>query len=439
MSFAPTPRAVIAVAAAAPFALVVAVLGPKFWTVGLVWVVFVLLALGVDILLGRVPDVEMSAKKPGASGVGESFCVIVDVNFPARAQIRNAQLALGVSPEIDPGHPITAALPIDNRGAGHAEIWLTPKRRGQAIISRIWLRWTGPLGLVAQQRQFPSGHVTVISPDIRPVRNEGVRLFQRDALHGLIAQLDRGEGSDFEALTEFQAGMDRRAIDWKASARHRDLLAKRFHIERDNQIVFAIDSGRAMSEPLDGIARVDRAVTSALLTAWAALKLGDRVSLYSFDSRPRVRSPLLTGIENFPVIQRHAGEIDYSSDETNHIYALSSLAQQLTRRSLIILFTDFTDPTGADLLVRAMGWLLRRHVVLFVVLRDKDLNDYIAAAPREPADVTRAVTAAALLNEQRAVILRLKRMGLDVLEADHASINLDLINAYIALKQQGRL
>lgn len=439
MSFAPTPRAVIAVASAAPVALVLAVLVPHFWTVGLVWVLFVLVAMATDLLLGRVGDIDLSAQKPGASGVGESFCVTVDVAFPLRAQIRNAQLALGVSAEIDPGHLITAPLKVDQRRAGHAEIWLTPTRRGEAVVERIWLRWTGPLGLMAQQRQFPSSHVTVITPDIRPVRSEGVRLFQRDALHGLIAQLDRGEGSDFESLTEFQPGMDRRAIDWKASARHRDLLAKRFHIERDNQIIFAIDSGRAMSEPLDGIARVDRAVTSALLTAWAALKLGDRVSLYSFDSRPRVRTGLLTGVENFPILQRHAAEIDYSSDETNHIYALSSLAQQLNRRSLIILFTDFTDPTGADLLVRALGWLLRRHVVLFVVLRDKDLYDFATVTPEDAADVTRAVTAAALLNEQRTVILRLKRMGLDVLEADHANVNLDLINAYIALKQAGRL
>lgn len=439
MIFAPTPRAVIAVGAAAPFALVLAVLLPQFWTLGLVWMMFILIALAADGLLGRARDLDLLIQKPGASSVGESFCVSLDVIFPHNAQIRTVQLALGVSAEIDPGYLIATPLTVDQRGAGHSEIWLTPKRRGKAVVERVWLRWTGPLGLIAQQRIFPFSHVTVITPDIRPVRSEGVRLFQRDALHGLIAQLDRGEGSDFEALTEFQPGMDRRSIDWKASARHRDLLAKRFHIERDNQIIFAIDSGRAMSEPLDGIARVDRAVTGALLTAWAALKLGDRVSLYSFDSRPRVRTGLLTGVENFPILQRTAAEIDYSSDETNHVYAFSSLAQQLNRRSLIILFTDFTDPTGADLLVRAMNWLLRKHVVLFVVLRDKDLYDYATVMPEDAADVTRAVTAAALLNEQRSVILRLKRMGLDVLEADHASVNLDLINAYIALKQQGRL
>ncbi len=54
-----------------------------------------------------------------------------------------------------------------------------------------------------------------------------------------------------------------------------------------------------------------------LLTAWVALKLGDRVSLNSFDSRPRVASGLVTGTAAFSEIQSLAAKIDYSGDETN--------------------------------------------------------------------------------------------------------------------------
>ena len=194
-----------------------------------------------------------------------------------------------------------------------------------------------------------------------------------------------------------------------------------------------------MSEPLEGLSRVDRAVTCAMLASYAALKLGDRVSLYAFDSRPRVRTGALTGIESFAILQRHAAEIVTSSEETNHTFALSSLSTQLSRRSLIVLFTDFTDPTGADLMVRSVGWLLKRHVVLFVVMRDKELADFANAALHELSDVARAVTAAALISEQRTVIMRLRRLGLEVLEATHESVGLDLINAYIKLKQRGRL
>uniref|UniRef100_UPI0013D63301 DUF58 domain-containing protein n=2 Tax=Pseudomonadota TaxID=1224 RepID=UPI0013D63301 len=75
--------------------------------------------------------------------------------------------------------------------------------------------------------------------------------------------------SEFEALTEWRSGMERRTIDWNHSARHLQLLARENRIERNNQIVFAIDTGRVMCEPIDGLPRVDRAITAALLGAYA--------------------------------------------------------------------------------------------------------------------------------------------------------------------------
>ena len=79
-----------------------------------------------------------------------------------------------------------------------------------------------------------------------------MRLFSRDAAAGLKAQLERGDGAEFHALREFQPGMDRRAIDWKQSARHGKLLAKEFRTERNHHMVLAIDTGRLMCEPLAG-------------------------------------------------------------------------------------------------------------------------------------------------------------------------------------------
>ena len=127
-------------------------------------------------------------------------------------------------------------------------------------------------------------------------------------LKGLITQLSRGEGSDFDTLVDFRTGMDRRAIDWKQSARHMKLLAKQYRTERNNQIVFAIDTGRQMCEPIAGVARVDRCVSAMLLTAWIALKLGDRVAINAFDSRPRLSSGLVSGGGAFAELERIAAE-----------------------------------------------------------------------------------------------------------------------------------
>ncbi|NWN22986.1 DUF58 domain-containing protein, partial [Escherichia coli] len=93
--------------------------------------------------------------------------------------------------------------------------------------------------------------------------------------------------------------------------------------------------------------------------------------------------------------------LDYSTAETNYTLGLATLAGDLTRRSLVVIFTEFTDPTGAELMLRAAANLLRGHLVLFVILADDELEELAGAEPMAIDDVSRAVIAASMLRERR--------------------------------------
>src|SRR5436309_1774753 len=82
-----------------------------------------------------------------------------------------------------------------------------------------------PLGLVWKQSIETLACQVPIVPNIQGVKEEALRLFQRNALFGLNVQRDIGDGAEFHALAEFRAGMDRRTIDWKQTAKHAKLLA----------------------------------------------------------------------------------------------------------------------------------------------------------------------------------------------------------------------
>ena len=433
----PTRAAVLAAAAGVPFAFVVAAVAPERWYAAIAWPVAVLvLALADMLAAARRGDARLDV--PASASVGETVQAVATVtlksgNLPGRAEIAVAANAL-IDAEDD------GRLWIElEQGKGAAQLPLVMARRGAGRLEQLWLRWRGPLGLVWQQRRIPLDKTILILPDIRPVRERGAQVFQRHALQGLIAQINRGEGTDFDALVEYRSGMDRRAIDWKQSARHRKLHAKEFRSERNNQIVFAIDGGRQMSEPVAGLPRVDRAVSAMLLTGWIALKLGDRVALYAFDSRPRIASGLISGSAAFPELQRLAANIDYSGEETNYTFALTTLATRLTRRSMIVLFTEFTDLTSADFMVRAARRMVETHLLLVVVLRDEELETIADAMPRRPEDVTRAVTAAALIRDRRLVLTRLQHLGVHVIESEYDRVGDRLVAGYIDLKRRNLL
>ena len=278
-----------------------------------------------------------------------------------------------------------------------------------------------------------------VTVNLAQVKEDAARLISDSILFGARLQFDNGGASEFHALTDYQPGMDRRMIDWKQSARHRTLLAREFEAERNHHVILAIDSGRQMCEPVGGLPRVDRVLQAGLLLAFGALKGGDRVALYAFDERPRLWSGVLAGHGAFNQLQRLAAHIDYSAAETNYTLSLTALGAHLQRRSLVIVFTEFTDSTTAELMIENLGRLLKTHHVLFVALEDEELLSLERAPVATAQDVSKAVLAGALARERDLVIARLRRMGVEILHTPLDRLGPNLLARYVALKHSVRL
>jgi len=433
----PTRMAILAAAAGVPLTLLAAIAFPDAWAAALAWPLAVLLLTLADALMGARPGAAtIRVETPEGANVGEMVDIVLHARIKGEAP-SGAQFAVGTDALLEQDVPEGWMELGDGKGA--AAVPLRAARRGTARIERAWLRWRGRLGLVWKQKEVPLDALIAIHPNLRPVEEQGARLFRRHALNGLMTQIERGDGADFDTLVEYRAGMDKRAIDWKQSARHVKLHAKEYRTERNNQIVFAVDAGRQMCEPVAGLARLDRMVPAMLLAAWVALKLGDRVSLHAFDSQPRIASGLVSGVGAFGELRRLAARIDYSGRESNYSHALTTLSAGLNRRSMIVLFTELTDLTAADFLIRAAARLVERHLLLVVMLRDEELEAIVARWPESADDVTRAVTAAALLKDRLMLLTRLRHLGVHVVESEHDRVSERLVQAYVDLKRRNLL
>jgi uncharacterized protein (DUF58 family) len=436
----PTRRAIYLLLAGAPMALALGLVRPELWLVAPGWIGVILACLILDTIAGANPrHLSLDARFPHQVGVGDAFELALAASGGGALPPR-AELALALDERLAEGGRLEGDMRrADASGALTRTLKLTASRRGQALIEALWLRWAGPLGLVWKQRRFAIDGAISVVPSLRAVTDEGSRLFQRNSWFGLRQQRIRGEGSEYEALAEYQPGMDRRAIDWNASARHVKLLAKEYRVERDNRVVLAIDSGRTMAEPVGGMPRVDRAVSAALLLAYVGLKLNDRISFFSFAAKPQALTPAYMHTQDFPALQRAASLIDYAHVESNFTLALTTLSAQLNRRSLIILFTEFTDATSADLMIRAAGRLVKKHRLLFVVIKDEEVESEERRRPETGADVTRSNVAAAMLRDRQLVIARLQRLGADVIEVPADAMGASAVEAYLGIKRAGSL
>lgn len=441
---APTGRAIALVALGAPLALLLGLYRPELWLAAAAWVGLGLALITLDGMLGpRVATARLALASPQAVGVGDPFDLDITVDTGGSGRPPAASLALDVDGRLAPLGRIDTPLDAEGRDIA-ARVPVTARRRGIAGIKAAWVGWTGPFGLARKQRRIAIDRTITVAPSIRAVREEGVKLFARDAQIGQRLNARLGEGSEFESLVRFMPGLDRRSIDWKQSARHTDLLAKQYETERDNRIVLAIDSGRMMSEPVvtaDGLSepRLDRAVSAALTLGYVALRLEDRVSLAHFAARPTVSLREFTRLGDFAALRRSAADIDYSLDETNFTLGLASIGAALKRRAMVVVFTEFADANSAELMLRAAERLVSKHLLLFVVTADSELESIAARQPESAEDMTGATIAAELLRDRRVVLARLRRMGALVVEAPVEGVSSGLLSTYIRVKRQGKI
>ena len=434
----PSGRCVWAAIAGVVPAFLVALVLPSVWYLGLLWFCILLAFLAVDASAGPGrASLTAGLRSVPQVGIGGQFPVVISAHFagkwPSRIEARVAH-----DDRLSPLNEAGGAL-YPTPGGGGLELRFRAVRRGTASLDRLWLRWPGPFGLAWKQVALPMDNKVAVLPNISSVRDDAISLLVRDALVEGKEQRRSGQGREFESLRDYQPGMGRRMIDWKRSARHGKLVAREFRVEQNNNIVLAIDSGRLMCEPIDGVAKVDRAVTAALLTAFIALKGGDMVGLFSFDARPRLTAKAVRGSSGFATVQKRAAEIDYSNEETNFTLALTTLASQLDRRSLVVVFTDFVDPISAELMLRAVGRLTERHLVLFMLMKDEELETLSDTKPSTAEDVARSVIAGGLLRERELVIARLRRLGAHVVEAGHHRLGPELVQQYLDLKRENLL
>ncbi len=434
----PTLRFVLVLVAMLPLAVAPAVYGGGAFPAWMAVIGGLTLLLLLDAALGAPRRrVSVTTEAPSQIFIGDRGELTVTVRV---ASTRTPDVELVPEIEGDVNRPAPARFrlrPDGGQSTAVVRFPLVPTRRGTPRVVAMHLRWAGPLGLVERRWRRPLEVAVAVVPNLGAVRSMALRMLSnRELMAGMKVERNLGDGSEFESLREYVPGLDHRAIDWKASARHVKLLCQQFRAERNHQIIIAIDGGQLMSEPLAGIPRLDHAVNAGLLLSWMCLKTGDRVGLLGFDEKVRVWSEPAGGMHAFPRLTRLTADLAYHRAESNYTLALAELAQRVKRRSLVVLFTDFLDTITAELMIENVSRLARHHLVLFVAVGDPAVDDWARRGPRSLSDLHEAVVAGGFARERRLVLERLRRAGAMIIDSTPEHFSMALLNRYLDIKRR---
>jgi uncharacterized protein (DUF58 family) len=438
----PTLRCLIMFLAGIPLSLCAVAINPRLWTVWLSFLGAAILLAGIDVVLA-VPRrrVRVKTTLPDQVFIGEIGTAVVDITAGRRGAA--IEVLAELDDDLEPQPPQRAIVKKDAGAERKAPatakvaIRLAPRRRGDHALRALHLRWTGPLGFIERKTLIPVDKKVGVVPNLGAVRAVALRMFSdQHFLAGMKVERFIGDGSEFESLREYVVGLDHRAMDWKSSARHRKLLCQEFRAERNHQVVLAVDGGQLMSEPVGGVPKLDHAINAAILLGWFCLRTGDRVGLLGFDEKVRQWAEPAGGMHTFHRLQAMSAEIDYRRVETNYTLTLAELSTRLKRRSLVVLFTDFLDTVTAELMIDNITRLARRHLVLFVAVRDPSLETRALARPRTLDTLHQAVVAGDFARERTVVLERLRRIGAHCIDAAPADFSMALVNRYLDIKRR---
>lgn len=331
-------------------------------------------------------------------------------------------------------------LDIPARTPHVLELAYAPMRRGSYRFGDVALRTLGPLGLAGRVFELPTAQDVRVYPDILAVHGYSL-LARRGMLHeiGVRAARFTGVGREFESLREYESGDDYRDIDWKATARRGAPVVRRFEAERSQTIVLAIDAGRLMTARVGGLAKLDRAINATLLLAWLASSAGDNVGLLVF-ARDIERFLLpRKGHRQFLAILEALYSVEERVEEPDYARAMRFLATRVSKRSLVVLFTELVGTEPSRRLLGVLGQLSSRHLPLVVTQRNAQVESLATAEPLDEAQVFRASVAQDILHDKAAAMRLLQARGSLVLDVAPESLSVAAVNRYLEIKARGRL
>jgi len=432
-----TRRAALALVAPAPVVVWLPAAWP--WAAAVLWVLLWLAAVRRD--LRRAPaqaQLDVVRKLPVKLSIG--------VSNPVRLEIANdaAVVARLVGRETPPagfaGVREFGPIEVPPNATVGLDLAFTPPSRGQFEFGPVAVRAMGPWGLAGRQMRFEIGQPARVYPDITAVHGYAL-LARKGSLHEIGVRSARfaGVGTEFESLRDYRDGDDYRDIDWKATARRGAPVVRTFEAERSQTVMLAVDAGRLMAPKVGQLTKLDRAVNAALLLSYLAVQAGDNVGLLVFGRDVRSYVPPRKGHRQFLAVLEALYGVEEQVEEPDYAGAFRYLAARLSRRSLVVLFTELVGIEPSRRLIGMLGALSPRHLPLVVTQRNADVEALAAAVPDSESAVYRSAVAQDLLHDKAQALSVLRSRGALVLDVVPENLSVAAVNRYLEIKARGEL
>lgn len=221
-----------------------------------------------------------------------------------------------------------------------------------------------------------------------------LELLAKQVVEGFITGLHKspfhGFSVEFAEHRLYNTGEPTRHIDWKLYGRTDKLFVKRYEEETNLRCQLVLDNSSSMHYPLaeKKQAEIQNKITFSVYCCAALMNLlkmqRDSVGLSVFSDRIETQTQTKSSSVHHKLLYHKLDEVLLSADakqkRTSAASALDEIAENIHKRSLVIIFSDMFDNAGKDAkdLFNALQHLKynKHEVILFHVTDKKKEEDF---------------------------------------------------------------
>lgn len=344
--------------------------------------------------------------------------------LPAQLQIRNFRLNGRLEPQ----------------GIETLHYSIRPLERGEYLFGNLNLFLNGPLGLMARHLIMPLEQRCKVYPSIVQMKAfELHTLSEMTHGHGIRKLKRTGHSYEFDQIKNYVPGDDVRQINWRSSARTRNLMVNRYEDEKSQQVYCLIDKSRSMLMPFNGLSLLDYAINASLAISNVVLKKQDKAGLFTFSDKigTAVRA------ESGSLQLKHIMEALYKQKErdleADYGLLYNALKQMAKTRSLLFLFTNFESLYAMRRVLPVLRKINARHLLIPVFFENSELYARSMQKAPDSESAIAGILAAQMVYEKRLISRELSRLGIHNILCKPEELSVETINKYLEIKSRGLL
>lgn len=366
------------------------------------------------------------------------------IPYPVTIEVQNAspfsffyRFVDDLPQSFDRPFPIIGSIPKET--AVKISYETTALLRGKYEMNKFYFRYRSLLGLWEKQVTAELKAEVKVIPDLTETKKYLENAQKYLMYEGLKIRKQQSGVGEFSKIRNYVVGDDPRKINWRQTAKLREVMTNEYEPEHGKYITILIDCGRMMGAELAKGNRLEKALEAALTVAAAALQKGDYVSFLAFSKDINVFVPPAKGMAHLQTILHAIYSLNVDAAESNYAAVLQYLEMVQKKRSLLLLFSDVRTFLHEESALILLKRLRQRHLFLMIGIEDQTL---LKRGKEEPntvqATMRKSIAQQQILFKKREKN-KWEKQGLVMIEAREEKLAITAVSHYIEMLNQNLL